>query len=680
MGLSLTELEDAVRGLAVLDVQTGRRKKLAITAPAVVQPALVHQLGPLTNKLAKDATIRTAVALNYALGSTLQPAKKYKPALIELVNAVASQVANSHKLNPSATSDADNQLRRRMNPITVQSSMDAVKKDLPDIQQTEVWARLIDATLATGLSMVPFVGPILASVCTKGIDGILPSGGSMLGGYISGSQVFNLSKDTGNYNSDIKAPTTIMGGLKNAGGSAPTNFSSVLQVSKTTPGTFIVEYLRERAENQKSETLTRLTSTKPEDQQFARQWMRTFNLIMNPITQGQSATNSVLSDLKLNITRVPNIKAASELSNTMAKPSKTVEDYIFKLRDSINLAGDILVGVVKSGIVDSFSDMLTTYYSTMQSTATSFRTAYAAPPVGLVDLDDRATHLAFLIIGYFLNTAIKNAGTRAHPFEDMFDDTMTTTIVSEDIFRGPGYVKVVKPKTLDPVAQFDEVSAFRSDRKNLVRGVNTVLTSSDSEVGMISGTFGLIRTQATAYVENIKSAMVSTLTQGLFRYDNSDKYKEAVSTFAACNVIVNAVWKSALTGKTNESFKIPLQAVKVLSAVGLVNLYSTAFGTISDKDKLLKIGATVVPGGRGQRTQVTWSAATAKLRYYDGAVKGASDSEIVMMYLFARYATTNINMFNILMGVEKWDDIILGLRQTILQINQASHREEVAQV
>lgn len=679
MAMSLEKLDAEILLLA-----DASRKTIVIRRASAPTPALMQSLGPLTNKVAKDATVRTAVALNHVFGQTTDHHLQEAVAPLRLtVDRVASKILTSHGKGTSSALLGVTEILKRMEPVGLNGSIEAAKKLLPDTQQTEIWAKVIDATLATALTMVPFAGPILASFCLKGLNGAIASGAGMATGHISGSDVFNLSKDTENYNSNIKAGTTGRGGAMLAASNAPTNFLGQIDVSKATPGSLIVSAIRTAAEKKRNADLNRLTNTNypltREDASFRENWHNTFDRIMNPVTQDQVAQNKILDSykLKLNMSGA-DMSAGADLAETLRTPSKTVEAYIKKVGESLKISIGILEQVIDLGIMASFGEELDKYKREMDSFAVGHGGLapfypYTGTPA------DRAPewHLALLIVAYYYNVAIKSARgalTKTHPLIVPFTSIGCDSYLDPSLMvKGPGTASLTAFKSPTGAIVDKDVNAFKSGRSMMSYSTQSTLSTSTMEpIQKINLVAQSISTEATSYVDTVKNAMAKGVTQALFRSDNTKFYTEIITVFGAANVIVNSVWKASLSGKTSSNFTIPIQAVKALATYELVNMYSTWNKKISDKDKLGKIGAQISQDGKS----IDWNPSAAKLRWYDGTFAGASDSEKLMLYLFARAATDGINLFNLFTGVDSWKETKASLHQLIAEINEAAHKAE----
>lgn len=680
MAMSLEKLDAEILLLA-----DASRKKIVVKRASAPTPALMQSLGPLTNKVAKDATVRTAVALNHVFGATDDHHLQEAMAPLRLtVDKVASKILTSHGRGTSSALLGVTEILKRMEPIGLNGSIDAAKKALPDTKQSEVWAKIIDATLATALTMVPFAGPILASFCLKGLNGAISSGAGMISGHISGSDVFNLSKDTDNYNSNIKAGTTGRGGERLAASNAPTNFLGQVDLSKATPGSLIVDAIRKAAEQKRSQDLDRLVNSNypltREDATFREEWHNTFDRIMNPVTQDQVAQNKILDSYKLKLDLSgADMSAGTELADTLRTPSKTVEGYVKKVAESLKISITILEQVIDLGVLASFGEELDKYHREMVSFAGTHPTlAPLYPYTGMASDRAPAWHLALLIVAYYYNVAIKSARGDAlnarHPLIVPFTSIGCDTYLDPSLMaKGPSTGTLAPFK--GPTGQIGDkdVNAFKSGRSILAYSTQSTLGTKTMEpIGKLNLVAQSISTEAVSYVDTIKNAMAKGVTQALFRCDNTKFYTEIITVFGAANIIVNSVWAASLSGKKSSTFTIPIQAVKALATYELVNIYSTWNKQISDKDKLGKIGAQISQDGK----TIDWNPASAKLRWYDGTFAGASDSEKLMLYLFARAATDGINLFNLFTGVDSWKDTKASLHELISEINKAAHASE----
>lgn len=672
MAMSLKALDELIAEIA-----DQNSKKVVIRRAMQPSVKLMQSLGPLTSKMEKDATIKTAVALNLMMATTDPFLKAGIMPIERAVTAVTGKIGRSYQGSGSAGTSGTLDIIKRIDPIKISNGVAAAQKALPDTPQSDVWAKVIDGTLAITLSMIPYAGPILAGFCLKGVSGGLAAGATMAQAQMASADMFNLQSGQPGYNSTIKAGTNMQGAMKlgvsnipsNVVGALPSNIAG-LDMSKATPGTLIVAALRDRADKKQKELLDRLesTSTDPKEVQFRTNWHNSFDRMMNPLTQDQVSQNKVIDDFKFKLRADRDIKSGNELAKVLSKPSATVTEYINKTSEALQLAIAALSEVVQAGIVDSFGPELTKYYTLLGQQAGK------TPRYSQIDFPD-ATHLALIIISYFLNVSIK-ARRAGNPFLYAFEASGTKDILEPSVWDS-GVVNV-KANTLTALrgTQDSEVSSFVLDRKMLKSGAASILSNNSDLVRdehKIAEVMGMVQTQAEGYVETIKQSMIKGMTQAMFQHSND--FSKVIIVFGACNIIVNSVWKAGLSGDKGGKFKIPFQAIKALQDQGLVTVYKTFTKTVSDKEKLLKTGATI-----GARGAVSWDVNNARLRWYEDFLGSASESEKLMVYLFARGATEQINLFNLFTGVDSWDDILKSLRELIVEINQAAHRPEIAAV
>lgn len=666
MGMSLKEIDKLIEQIAA-QTKFQERAQVVLSTP---DATLVRSLGPLTAKMAKTATIRTAVALNYALGKSTPGQIANTESLRNAADNLSGKIFGSANYVGSSGVSGVIELIKQNDAIKITGAIEDTKKALPDVSQDAIYAKLIDAALATAVTAIPFVGPILASACTKGINGLFSGAGSAVSGQLGA----NFKNDPG-YNSNIKAGTTWQMGGEVAGVNALTNLSAGIDFGKDTPGSIIVKLIQDYRENQRKETLKGLT----DDPSKKAQWESQFSRILNPLAQNQVAQNTVIDNFKFKINSSKFVGAETALENCLSKTSATATQYISKVSEALQLAAAVVQEVITASIVGSFAEEIVEYKQILNA-----NNAYAPAYYPATNRD--ADHMALIIIAYFMNISMKTNKSGTEPFYQFFLDTKTNKILDGGVWRndlkpqfGPKPMPVSFVRDVDPSSQDLDAADFL-DRRSKFKAATTRALNVYSDDTRFFQVLKGVETESTEYVRIIKDSMTRGMTKALFRFPNND-IKQIVITFAACNVIVNSVLKAGIKGKMEKDFDIPFEAVSALadSKWGFVNVYSTWNKRIDDKDKIAKIGAEVKTNQSGQK-YVDWNVKGAKLRWYNDRLKGGSSSEKAMMYLFAKGATSNINLFNLFTGAESWERTKESLHGYIALINRLLHGAEAKNV
>ncbi|GGF57821.1 hypothetical protein GCM10007301_16910 [Azorhizobium oxalatiphilum] len=645
---TIKDLENAVKAV------TGQRQEITLGPISLANPNILSDLGPLTSKLEKDRTIDTAIALNYVLGEN----RRYLTRDIDTgririaIRDLAKELRNSDERITSKYSQSVSQLFDRCNHSKITASIGSVTKALTPEPTTPLWATALDIALATGLSMVPFVGPTLAAGATGGL-GKLISGGIGIG-------VTYVNKDLGvsslsSYNSDLKATTSVGDGLKQMPGTLLTSVSGQF-TSKTTAGSALVAYLAKRDENKAKKTLTN-----------PQAFVTSFSKVINPMTQNQILNNDIFDTLRLNLANSSAIiTAKQDVVDCLSKESDTVETYIDKFGETVSKSAELIATVVNASIIGSFNDLFQVYDQRL-ITAKSTHVGLHLFEADTTTERSKSTVLALIITAYYLNPGIKesiraNKGAGAGILP-LFDDIGVLDLINGDIQRGTPKVATGNPRSTAMTKLADQRTDIRGNFKDTTDPVEAINRAVK---------------EGNTYITLVKSSMIDTINKVLFAHNNSGYFKEILSIFAASNMIVNSVWKAAATQGSidkwfSEKFEVPKKAVAALKDAGFIKTYSTTVGSVSNEKKLETIGGATVNNQTKKLEYSPTNRKSATLRYYDGWVKGASDREKMMLYLFARAVTNDVNLFHVFMGVVDWTKVKELLHSIIAEINIASH-------
>lgn len=649
---TIRELEKAVAAIA------RGNQDITLRSVSLANPRITTDLGPLTSKLHKLKTINTAIALNYLLGPNKRGFWSTKcdyEAMRNSIRSLSETLIFSDKLMTTSYSSSVKEILDRCNHSKISSSMTSVTKKLTPDPSTPLWATALDIGLATGLSFVPFVGPVLAAGASGGL-GKLVSG-------LAGMGTTALNTELGvstlsSYNSTYKATTSVQDGLNQMPGAGLTAVATPLSQSKTTAGTALVAYLAKRDEKKAKKTLSDPTA-----------FVNSFGRVINPITQNQLLNNEIFKNIQLNIVNPDVISAKTKIENCLEGESDTVESFIDKFGLATELSGKLIVAVVTSCIVDSFSELLNEY-DEMFSFYRPLPELSRLSPLYNYDKNNnisKARALSLLITAYYLNpgisASIHSKTGVGSAFISMFTELGIAEMIDNKIRGGVQSGGSGNPK--QGVAE--KLSMQRDNIKDTFSGATSP-----------SVAFSAAADKGKDYIILVKDSMIDTINKVLFANNNAEHFKEIMTIFCASNMIVNSVWKAAAIQQDpnkffSESFTLPKKAVEALKNAGFVKFYSTTIGRVSNAQKLEHMGGATIAQGSDKLVYSDTARKTATLRYYDGTFKGASDREKIMLYLFARAVTSDLNLFHVFMGVVSWTAVKEQLHSVVAEINISSH-------
>lgn len=636
---TIKDLEAAVEAIS------RGNQQIALKSVALENPTIKSDIGPLTSKMAKEKTIFMAYALNLLLGSNAVTYAKMRMGIRNL----ADKLNVSDKSVTSSYAQSVHQLFERCNHTKISSALASVTKSLTPEPSTPIWATMLDITLATGLSMVPFVGPVLASAAQGGLGKLLSGAGS------SGQSLLNAAlgvSDQPGYNSTLKATTTLSGGIRQMPGTLTNSVGTALGTSKLTASQLLINYLASRDNKNAKASVGDPT------------FLTNFSRVINPMTQNQVLNNRIFDDICFKVRDDAIIKAKNDIEICLEGESDTINSYIDKFSEAVKLSGQLIVTVVNSKILDSFDDLLGRYdeFYNMMSAAPEF----SGRPLfvrGTASDDDKAKNLALLIVAYYMRAGIEASLAGGTGVGRTFTN----------LFRSVGFN--------EPDSYFSGTArlpgAAQSSAMQILKNQKQDVADSFKETTDAQMAFDFALAKADTYITLVKDSMIDTITKVLFATNNSGSFKEILSVFSACSVIVNSVWKStAIHNKNklfNENMDIPDKAVALLKDAGFVTTYTTTIGRVSNEDKLKHMGGATIDRGTNSLVYSDTAKKTATLRYYKGTFKGASDREKVMVYLFARSVINDLNLFHVFMGVVPWQSVKEKLHEIIAEINIASH-------
>lgn len=615
---------------------------------------LQDSYGPLTNKLTRRESAELAVYLIDLAQrdkTSLDPQEKRNAEkFLKTVNAVAAELATSNLVVTPGGVLAAVDITTFQSAVTEAVTAATAKLTAAYTATPPVMTEFLDIGVAIGAAQIPLAGPFLAGYVMGGAQGAASVGFSAALVYTTNAHPGSLLPQVlPNESAALKAQ---QGVVKDVGKDMAKNFTPVANRDKKREE-------ERKAANKKDEVLIASPKThgfglawymlarmklKWTNQQIGAAAAGDMGLLMsstgignmmdlanraaiNPQTRNQMCVTSTsrLIDTSKFESRQGDLKAR------LKSNYKSIEEFGEKLVQVQTALRTLLADILTVNVIRSFAEDLNIYIEEYEKVP-----GFAARNPNFVirrgeapDLNTRHTAVvAALIVSYFFMRATK-------------------------VFAFRGNIKNNPPSALKTMADAGNttIQAFR----RLQKFEGQMPVSADEH-------WDVVKPTSLKYVTVLKGAIVDDLAAPFAYGSNSiGDIKKALKLFFACTMIVNdnASRKAAgaqggmKAATVSTATNIPIDVIKLIAEAGFLTTYSTAFGTVSDDQK-----KKFTSGGK-------------KLRWYDGKIKGASDSEKMMVYVFACIVLSVVDVTKLACGFQSWKATTDMLTSAIQEINRA---------
>jgi hypothetical protein len=612
-----------------------------------LQPAseLMSSYGPLTDKLSKQNTLKTAQYLFDEYLSNTGSISPQESLLRSALNELADElVVENLRANVKCFGLLleNNDIKAAVDKAASET-IDKLKSNLTYSQPAVL--QLADVAAATTLTGVPFVGPALAGGIIGGPMAAISYGGGEAAAYFKGD-IYGLypGNPTGSSSSE-KA------------------YQGAMQMSKDVPKDYLKEntFLKSLSDKVSAQGDKDLLLSKPSSYGVGLAWyfftkymLKSVNsaitsavpddvknimaataiknkakepTVINPLTQNQLAYNFKFQQ-QITLRAMTAHKTKAEA--IVATDSSTLKAFAEKIVKIHKISRDVFIGTIEQSIVDCFYEDLKNWNRELLPQSGPNKSLYSLSSSG----ENAGRVISLLIISYFYYKFHKQRNDLTY-----LDDVYLSAFEEQ-----PGDNPIDRRSPVDKGTQL--YGKFRS--------IKSFDTRVDDHAKWSS-----ILTSSKAYITLLKTALLNDFSAAFKNGSDAKDISKGIKVYFAVVMAVshNASLKAAMENKSGLGYlksyatEIPDETINVLEAAGLLTQYYRDW--------------------KGSASQETKEKATAggKLRYCK-SIAGSSKAEKMMVYLFSTMAMSIINPTQLVCGVQNWSKTENYLKEVIKTINK----------